>query len=609
GSHTLKAGVDYQRVDSKARALEDSTGTFNFGSVLNFQNTVLSRYRQNFGTATDVKNTYSGVFLNDEVRLRPKLTLSYGLRYERETAVSDHNNFGPRIGVAYSPWKNGKGVIRFGAGIFYNRTLLRTVADFIQNTSGDLFSFDTNSIGTSAADARRAAILAKIAQQFPNSFASVFDVRNLIAATGNSTDLGFTSSNLIRSIEPNLKIPESYQFNIGFEREIGKGFVFEANYTVNKTTHLWREYNPNAPLLPAGYNDFTAYLLANPYKFVNSNGNVRTYTFYLGSATDGGAPVSNLTTGASCSTTATVTCFVNLNSLNTGTGAPSTSTVDSSNSIGNPLGIALAAVSKFRPDQSVQQKERVASIGNAFYQGLILEIRSRYRKLGHGFAATLRGVYTLSSLRDDGVNNTSDAEINGDFSREWARSLQDRRHRLAFSGTFDTPAWIGRLKFSPIVRYGSSAPFNLGAGGSDRNLDDVNNDRLLFGGNVEDITTRNPGSEFPATLAAQFSLQPIGSKSGNLPRNAGRGPSFYTFDLNVTRDFKFTERLKLRPSLEIDNVFNSTVFSYGSEYIDFAALRVTPAPTAAQLAAYQNLLVPNRTYRQRQIRLGMRLDF
>ncbi|MGI9035814.1 MAG: TonB-dependent receptor domain-containing protein, partial [Pyrinomonadaceae bacterium] len=171
GSHTLKAGVDYQRVDSKARALEDSTGTFNFGSVLNFQNNVLSRYRQNFGTATDVKNTYSGVFLNDEVRLRPKLTLSYGLRYERETAVSDHNNFGPRIGVAYSPWKNGKGVIRFGAGIFYNRTLLRTVADFIQDTSCDLFSFDTNSIGTSAADARRAAILAKIAQQFPNSFA------------------------------------------------------------------------------------------------------------------------------------------------------------------------------------------------------------------------------------------------------------------------------------------------------------------------------------------------------------------------------------------------------------------------------------------------------
>ncbi|MGI8556552.1 MAG: hypothetical protein ACR2LT_09395, partial [Pyrinomonadaceae bacterium] len=232
-----------------------------------------------------------------------------------------------------------------------------------------------------------------------------------------------------------------------------------------------------------------------------------------------------------------------------------------------------------------------------------------YRKLGHGFAATLRGVYTLSSFKDDGLNNTSDAEINGNFSREWARSLQDRRHRFAFSGTIETPRWMGKLKFSPLFRYGSSAPFNLGTGGSDRNLDDLNNDRPLFSGNISDITTRDPGSEFPATLASQFSFQTIGAKSGNLPRNAGRGPSFYTFDLNVSREFKFNDRLRLRPTVEFDNISNSTVFSYGSEFIDFAALRVTPAPTANQLAAYQNLLIPTRTYRPRQIRIGVRFDF
>ena len=131
----------------------------------------------------------------------------------------------------------------------------------------------------------------------------------------------------------------------------------------------------------------------------------------------------------------------------------------------------------------------------------------------------------------------------------------------------------------------------------------------FFSGNLADVVTRDPSSAFPTTLASQFSLQPIGARSENLPRNTGTGPRFYTFDLNISREFKFSDRLTLRPTIEFGNILNSTVFSYESEFIDFAALRVTPAPTATQLAAYQNLLIPIRTYRPRQIRIGMRFDF
>jgi hypothetical protein len=238
---------------------------------------------------------------------------------------------------------------------------------------------------------------------------------------------------------------------------------------------------------------------------------------------------------------------------------------------------------------------------------MILELRSRYKKLGFGFGTSFRAVYTLSSTKDDGLNNTSNAEINGDYSNEWARSLQDRRHRFALSGTFNMPWWLGKLKLSPLFRYGSSAPFNLGTG-LDRNLNDVSNDHLNFSGNLEDIRYREPGSPFPAELAAQFSLQPIGAISGNLPRNAGIGPSFYTFDLSVTREWKFGERFRLRPTIQFDNILNSTVFSYGSEFINFTALSGTP--TATQRANFErDFLVPIRTYRQREIRLGMRFDF
>src|SRR5436853_534034 len=130
------------------------------------------RFGQNFGTGQDVTNRYYGVFFNDELKPWSNVTISTGLRYERETAVSDHNNLGPRLGIAWDPFKKGKGVIRFGTGIFYNRVLLRTVADSIQNQNANLTSFDSNTIGTAATDVRRVPILAAIANRFPNSYAS-----------------------------------------------------------------------------------------------------------------------------------------------------------------------------------------------------------------------------------------------------------------------------------------------------------------------------------------------------------------------------------------------------------------------------------------------------
>jgi hypothetical protein len=64
----------------------------------------------------------------------------------------------------------------------------------------------------------------------------------------------------------------------------------------------------------------------------------------------------------------------------------------------------------------------------------------------------------------------------------------------------------------------------------------------------------------------------------------------------------------LRPVFQFDNVLNSAVFSYGSEFINFTGLSATATPT--QTATFQNgFLVPTRTYRQRQIRVGIRFDF
>ncbi|MBA2378638.1 MAG: TonB-dependent receptor, partial [Blastocatellia bacterium] len=497
GLQALKFGFDVQHVDSRANALSDGTGTFNFSNVHNYSTNNVTRFRQNFGTSTDVRNSYWGVFMNDEVRVRPNLAVNFGVRYERETAVSDANNFAPRLGVAWDPARRGKDVIRLGAGVFYNRVLLRTVGDYIQNRNAGLEQFDSNSIPTTTGTGTlnpRNQILAAISQRFPSGFSSAVALRSFIAGLSCgpvnapvpcSSSYGFAANtgsavNPLRSVDPNIRIPESYQFNIGYERKLPRGFVFEANYTINKTAHLWREYNTNLPVLPTGYSDLTEYLLDNPFTFTNFNGTVRTYNFYLGNGTSPSG-VTTLPNGTSACTPFLQNggvCWVDLNTISTSTAVPNTNASDgvSVNATGGPIGIAREALRHLRPDPSVDEKERVASIGNAFYQGLVLELRRRYRRIGAGFGVSMRAAYTLSRTMDDGLNNTSNAEVNDDFAREWARARQDRLHRFAFSGMIDTPSWLGKLRFSPIFRYGSAGRFNLGYG-VDRNLNDQSTDR------------------------------------------------------------------------------------------------------------------------------------
>jgi hypothetical protein len=405
-------------------------------------------------------------------------------------------------------------------------------------------------------------------------------------------------------------IPKSYQANIGFEKEIAKGLVFETNLTFNRTVNLWRETNPNSPVLPSGLSDlnndgqitFTDYLLG-----VTTGTN----RFYSGSATDTvGQHTTQSDTGTACTATSAL-CFVNVNTVNN---SSASSCAPVGTVVNAPICRAFAAVNTLRPfwtTLGAVQLERVNSIGNSRYIGAIFELRKRYRKFGYGFGGTWRLDYTLSRLMDDGIVNTSDPTVPGDFAREWSRSLSDRTHRIGLTATIDTPRWFGKLRFSPLFRWGSGAPFSLGNGGVDRNLDDLSNDRPNFAGNTSDINYRIYGSTFPTALANQFSFAPIGSP-GNLPRNAGHGPQLWQLNVNVTREWKLSERVKLRPSLEVFNPLNMRVFSFGSNFIDFNNLGLCSTGgtlTTAQQDTCNAFLAPVRTMNGRRMRLGIRLDF
>ncbi|HMV46642.1 MAG TPA: TonB-dependent receptor [Blastocatellia bacterium] len=557
GAHSLRIGGDLQSIRSRFLDRSDATGTFTFASPADFLANKPSRYEHRFFTESELRNTYTGVFAQDDWKLRPSLTMSFGLRWDNETILNDRNNFGPRLSFAWSPRKSNKTVMRGGYGIFYNRAMLRTLDDFILTST--TLGIDTNT-------ALAKPLLAQL--QFPAALKSD-DPR--------VKQLGVREAGFLRRLSKDFRIPESYQATFGFERELARGFKVEVNYVFNRGLHLWREVNANAPRLPAGFSDFARLLTSRDFdnrrdpvtgqRPLTATGNADIVRFNL----------SQQPTQTSREGNQSIVSF--------GLNNPSTSNATAG------IQAAFAAIRQFRPDPSLTQIEELQARGNSQYHGVSFEVSRRLTERG-----VIRGSYTLSRLLDDGVVNTSSPLVAGDFRREHSLSLLDARHRAAISGYYQTPRTFGAVAVAGTLNIASAQPFNIGANGNDRNLDDINNDRPIFTGSLDGIRWRALSSPLDPALADAFALPTIGTV-GNLPRNAGRGPVTHSLNLRLSRAFQLAEHRKLEFQLEAFNPFNSTVFSFGAEFVDF-----TPS-------SLSNFLVPQRTIRPRTVRVGLKFEF
>jgi hypothetical protein len=557
GPHTLRIGGDIQLIRSRFIDLSDTTGTFTFATPADFLANKPSRYEHRFQTRSELRNTYTGIFWQDDWRVRPNITMSFGLRWDNETILDDRNNFGPRFSLAWDPFKTSRTVVRAGYGIFYNRALLRTLDDFILTSQTVRIDTNNDAAGRLLRDLKFPQVL------------SPDDPR--------VAQLGVKESGFIRRLGQGFRVPESYQASFGFERELSSGFKLEVNYIFNRGLHLWREINANAPRLPAGFSDFAEYLTSRDFdnrrdpltgqRPITSTGNADIVRFNLSALASQTIKTDNRT----------IVVF--------GLNNPSTSNSSSG------LKTALAAIRNLRPNTELTQIEELQSRGNSYYHGVSYEFQRRFAARGF-----LRASYTLSKLIDDGVVNTSSPLVAGDFHRERALSLIDSRHRITLSGNYQFPALLGRINLSGTLNFSSSSPFNIGANGNDRNLDDVDNDRPNFTGDPQAIDWRRPGASLSQSLIDGFSLPAIGT-TGNLPRNAGVGPVAYTLNLRLSRAFQFTESRRAEIQIEAFNPFNSTVFSFGAEYVDF-----TPN-------GLSDFLAPRRTIKPRSMRIGLKVEF
>ncbi len=230
---------DNKRPDGSARQPGGETPVCSAGS-----------YTQNFaGVGTSGPTTHPNIseyswFVQDEFRAAPSLTLSFGLRYDLQDIQkptiqnpnpqlaalgvntgqmkSDDNNFGPRLGFAWSPRLGRPLVVRGGYGIYYGRTPSIMTATATSNNGLQVISVTVP--GNSSL--------------LPPSFA--------YPASLTAPPTGATAATPnIYAFEKNYVQPYVQQGSLGVESEFAKNWSAGVSYLFVKGTHLSRSNNIN----------------------------------------------------------------------------------------------------------------------------------------------------------------------------------------------------------------------------------------------------------------------------------------------------------------------------------------------------------------------------
>lgn len=158
-----------------------------------------------------------GWFAQDDWRISPTLTLSYGARQELQTHLQDKLNIAPRFSVAWTPDKKRKSTIRGGGGIFYNYLDTGITSEAIRLDGLHQQQF--------------------VIQQpdfFPNA--------------PGSLDGATRRQPTIRRKAEDLNAPYTMLASISYERQLPWKMVGSASYQWTRGVHLLRTRNINAPV-------------------------------------------------------------------------------------------------------------------------------------------------------------------------------------------------------------------------------------------------------------------------------------------------------------------------------------------------------------------------
>jgi outer membrane receptor protein involved in Fe transport len=243
-NHTLKGGFDYSHDNIFNYFPGNFFGVYVFDSLADFANGKSSRFTQAFpgpGTTGPVThpnlNEYA-VFAQDEWRVMQTLTVNLGLRYDRQVMEQpsvlnpdqqlqaagyrtnhipvDGNNWGPRLGLAWTPL-GSRTVVRAGYGVFYGRTPSIMIGTAHSN----------NGINVQTITFTGSAIPA-----YPNILPGIPAGSKINPVT-------------IFVFDPNFQNPKVQQSSVGVEHQLGNDFSIGVTYQYVKGDDLQRSRDLN----------------------------------------------------------------------------------------------------------------------------------------------------------------------------------------------------------------------------------------------------------------------------------------------------------------------------------------------------------------------------
>ena len=172
---------------------------------------------------SDVSMVDVGLYVEDEWRLRPNITLSGGLRYETQTGIPYQGDWAPRLSLAWGLGHNKtqpKTVLRGGYGIFYDR-----------------FSYDYLLQGE-ALQRHDPAAVRRCQSQLLSAHPD---------ASRSLAQLSITSPSMYQ-IQSNLRVPYTMEAAFSVERQVTKNATVSVTYLNSRGVHQLLLRNANAPL-------------------------------------------------------------------------------------------------------------------------------------------------------------------------------------------------------------------------------------------------------------------------------------------------------------------------------------------------------------------------
>ena len=211
----VRTGGGFYTVNPEQTLEVNFLGNFQFSSLDAFQRGVPTRYSVTRGDPhLEITHREVSAFFQNDFKASNRMTMYFGLRYERQNDLDDHNNFDPRVGVAYA--LGDSTVLRAGAGIFHVRLDNWVIREMLRLDGTRQYEVIINN------------------PSYPDPFQS-----------GDVTIVPPTSR---RVFAPDLAAPYYTSVSFAIERSFPRNLFVSASLDFQRATRLLRSRDLNAPL-------------------------------------------------------------------------------------------------------------------------------------------------------------------------------------------------------------------------------------------------------------------------------------------------------------------------------------------------------------------------